>query len=131
MLLTKSIYLSREKSDGLRISVMLRHTLEDGVTPDPKIQKNSYDLWLKILGPPAKLVGDYYKRGISWEEYEKQYKKYLKRKYPKVIIQYLASASLTQNLTLLGVEENPEKCHRRLLAEECKKYNPELEVRIN
>ena len=131
MLLTNSIYSPRKPEQGLRVSVMSRHTLEDGVTPDPKIKRDSYDLWLKILAPPAKLIGDYLKRGLSWEGYEEQYKKYLKRKYPKIILHYIASAALKENLTLLCVEESTEKCHRRLLVEECKRIEPSLEVRIN
>ena len=110
---------------------MSRHTLEDGITPDPKIQKSCYDLWLKILGPPAKLLGDYYKRGLLWEAFEAQYNQFITHKHQKKVIFYLASAALTRNLTLLCVESSPEKCHRRLIAEACKRYQPDLEVRIN
>ncbi len=130
MLLTKSIYLPRIKEDGLRISIMSRHTLSDGVTPDPKIKRENYDVWLKILAPPTKLVGDYYKRSLSWEEYEREYLRFLRHRSQRVVILHITNAALSKDITLLCVEENPEKCHRRLLAEECKRYNPDLALRI-
>jgi hypothetical protein len=37
MLYTKSIYKPKYLDDGLRISVMSRHTLSDGKTDDPKL----------------------------------------------------------------------------------------------
>ena len=71
MLKTKCILEPKEISDGLRISVMNRHTLNDGVTPDLRIDSSSYDLWFPWLAPPNLLLGDYYKRGLPWEQYEK------------------------------------------------------------
>ena len=40
----------------------------------------------------------------------------------------LAARSITEDITILCVEETPEFCHRRLLADECKKYEPNLQV---
>jgi len=54
MLFTKSIYKPVSVLDGQRISVMSRHTLEDGVTPDPRINSDSYYAYLKILAPLEK-----------------------------------------------------------------------------
>ena len=35
---------------------------------------------------------------------------------------------LERDITLLCSEENADRCHRRLLAKECKKYEPKLKV---
>ena len=56
MLKTKSILYDKEDTDGLRISVMSRHTLNDGITPHPEITDSSYNQWLQILAPPVKLL---------------------------------------------------------------------------
>lgn len=128
MLRTKSILTPREDYDGLRISIMSRHTLNDGVTPDSRIQKNSYEEWKKEFAPPLKLIGDYYKRNLPWEKFEERYLEHLKSIYEKV--RKLSEKALSKDITLLCIEDLPEKCHRRLLAEECKRIKPELEILI-
>ena len=122
MLYTKSIIKPRSSNDGLRISVMSRHTLNDGLTPDPRISSDSYDFWLKELAPPLKLVGDYYKRGLSWTEFEVRYREFLQQVDVSKKVRELARDALAQDLTLLCVEEDSTQCHRRLLAEECQNY---------
>ena len=128
MLRTKSILASKENYDGIRISIMSRHTLNDGITLDERITKDSFDNWKKELAPPLNLIGDYCKRSLPWEKFEIKYLDYLKTVYLE--IRNLAKNALKANITLLCVEETPEKCHRRLLAEICKEIEPKLEVII-
>ena len=130
MLKTKSILYDKEDTDGLRISVMSRHTLNDGVTTQPEITDSSYNQWLQILAPPAKLIGDYYKRGLPWEQFEQKYLNYIRSANIQTEVQKLAEQSLDSVITLLCIEESPEFCHRRLLAEECKKYQPNLVLSV-
>jgi uncharacterized protein YeaO (DUF488 family) len=130
MLKTKSILEQKEDSDGLRISVMSRHMLNDGITPHPKITDSSYDQWLQILAPPAKLLGNYYKRGLPWKQFEQKYLNYLRSSKIQPEIKKLAKRSLDSIITLLCIEESPEYCHRRILAEECKRYQPSLVLNI-
>ena len=130
MLKTKSILEPTSCTDGLRVSVMSRHTLDDGITPHPKIDSSSYNQWLKILSPPVILWGDYYKRNLSWEKFEQRYLDYLKKPEVKVEVEKLAEKSLDSVITLLCIEGYPDYCHRRLLAEECKKYQPNLVLSI-
>ena len=130
MLNTKYILKPRKKEEGLIISVMSRHTLKDGKTPDRRIIKFvNYDLWLPIFAPPLKLVGDYY-GGLPWEEFEQRYLNYLSQPDVKVEVQKLAEESLRRITTLSCIEKDPEKCHRRLLAERCKEYQPGLVLSI-
>ena len=122
MLSTKCILALRSNYDGLRISVMSRHTLDDGVTNDPRILPSMYSLHFTSLSPPPQLIGSYLKRGLSWEDYERRYLDHLKS--PNAvsdisrIIHFLNNRL---NVTLLCIEETPEHCHRRLLALEIKK----------
>ena len=128
MIRTKSIYKEREDSDGVRASVMSRHTLEDGFTPDPKITRSSYDVWLQGVSPPANLVGDYYRRGLPFDEYTKRYLEFLRTPDVAEEVKLLAKNGLELIITLLCVEESAEFCHRRILAEECKRYEPGLVI---
>ena len=126
MLKTKSILLPKEGSDGMRISVMSRHTLNDGITPHPQINSSSYDLWLPNLAPPAKLLGDYYKRGLPFEQFKEQYLSYINQHNIQIEVRYIAKKSVDSVITLLCIEESPEYCHRKILSEECKKYQLDL-----
>lgn len=128
MLYTKSILKSNEKSDGIRISVMNRHTLNDGITPHPDINDSSYDEWLRILAPSNKLVGNYYKRNLGWDLFSIKYLEEIREGEKMREVEKLAMRTLEENITLLCIELSPERCHRRLLAEECTRYFPQIEV---
>ncbi len=128
MLFTKSILSSPRESDGVRISVMSRHTLSDGFTPNPWITSGKYDEWLKNLAPPTGLIGDYYKRELPWEKFEARYQAYIRQPEIASQIKKLARRALTQDITLLCIEELGENCHRRILSKECQRYGPRLVV---
>ena len=83
---------------------------------------------MQELSPPSNLLGDYYKRRLSWEDFEKRYKEYLQNKNIEVIVRKLAIRSIENDITILCIEDNPEFCHRRILAEECKKYEVNLKI---
>ena len=125
-LYTGCIYHSPHK--GLRISIMSQHTLDDGITPDPLITSASYDQWFHFLGPPLKLIGSYYKRGLSWNDFEKEYVAYLQQEPIFGAVKRLAKIAVIHDLTFLCQEETPERCHRRLLVQECKRMNQELKI---
>ena len=125
---TKCIFKKPEDIDGERISVMSRHTLNDGITKDERITGKSYDAWLRILAPQSIFVGAYLRKDITWKEFEKNYLLFLKEPYNILEIKFLAKKGLEKDITLLCSEETADKCHRRLLAEECQKHEPKLIV---
>jgi uncharacterized protein YeaO (DUF488 family) len=127
-LFTKSIFKERESEEGKRISVMSRHTLDDGVTPDERIVEKSFDEWRKDLAAPGKLIGAYLREEISWEDFEKKYLEFLRSAEMKSKVEEFAKRCSEETVTLLCKEEKPDQCHRRLLAEELKRYQPELEI---
>ena len=131
MLRAKCIKANIEPVDGLRISVMSRHTLEDGVTIDKEINENTFDEWWKVLSPPDDLVGSYYKRGLGWDKFSQKYLDYLGSIEPITTLSHLANMALTQNVTVMCVEESSEYCHRKLLVEKCKLILPDIIVAIN
>ena len=130
VLQTKCIKAPILKEDGRRISIMSRHTLNDGITLDPEITRGMYYAHQVIFAPPDKLIGDYYKRGLPFEEFARRYLEYMRKNYMSPQVRELARMALRENITLLCIEETPERCHRKLLAEECKRLIPGLEVMI-
>ena len=125
-LYTKCILFEPTPEDGLRISVMSRHTQNDGITPDLRIKP--YHIHMPILGPSPSLIGDYYKRGLGWKEYEKRYLGEIRDPAKAYLVRIIANLAITRNITLLCVEDEPSHCHRRLLAEECLRECPGLVV---
>ncbi len=113
---------------------MSRHTLADGKTLDLRITPEKFSEHRIEFAPPAKLVGAYYKRSLSWKDYETEYFKHLRQPRIAEKVKELAQQSRFRDYTLLCIEEyNPDellKCHRRLLAEECKRYEPNLALLI-
>lgn len=130
-LMTSSIRLSQNLSDFLRISVMSRHTLNDGKTPDPKITRKVFDVHIPELGPPPKLIGSYYRGEINWLDFKKSYEVYLQNKDIQLLLKRLIELSKRIDIVLLCVEETPDFCHRRLIAQECYRLDPSLNIIIN
>lgn len=128
-LFTKCILSPKaESDDGRRISVMSRHTLNDGITPHPDINDSSFDQWLKILAPHPKLVGAYYRKEIEWEEFAARYVESLGSDDKLIAMLGLVRKAEHENVTIMCIEDSPERCHRRLLAEECQRRFPQLQV---
>lgn len=127
-LFTKCILKDKNKIDGLRISVMSRHTLNDGVTKDERITEQKFDLHYPQLGPSLRLIGDYYKRGLSWEEFEKRFIEEMLNPVSATLLKEIAQKALNENITLMCIEETPHNCHRSLLAKQCKIFLPDLVV---
>lgn len=126
MLRTKCITMHKQETNGTRISVMSQHTLNDGITPNPAITNDLFDIHCPELGPPLELIGAYYKRGLPWEEFADQYQAYL-RSIGKVVLG-LAEQAYEEDITLLCIEPTPKNCHRRLLAKHCQSLIPDIKL---
>lgn len=100
---------------------MSRHTLNDGVTIDPRLN-DSYHAWWKRLAPDGRTVGAYHRGEITWSVFESAYRERLITRSNDLLA--LAELSVDADVILLCIEENPEYCHRRLLAEELKRAFP-------
>jgi uncharacterized protein YeaO (DUF488 family) len=128
---TASIKKIRTATDqSYRISIISRHTLSDGVTPDPDISMDAYDDWWQVLSPPAKLIGAYYKRGLSWDDFAAEFQRYLCTPVAQTALQRLIYLAKIRDVTIMCVENNPQYCHRRLVAEACQQLDESLEVII-
>lgn len=132
---TDSILRPREYWHGRRFSIMSRHTLNDGVTPNDQIIEGvSYDEWWKELAPPDNLVGDWYKRrevlNLTWEKFADRYYDFLQNPIQRAKVIELIELALNERITVLCVEDTPEECHRSLLVKECQTLNPDLKTVI-
>ncbi len=125
-LYTKCILAPREVADGLRVSVMSRHTHDDGITPDERIC--DYDKHLPELGPSPVLIGSYLKRNLSWEAFAKRYLAEMRRPLAHRCVVSLAATALVSDVTLLCIERGVTYCHRGLLAELCQREFPRLTI---
>ncbi|MEI7451843.1 MAG: DUF488 family protein [Candidatus Falkowbacteria bacterium] len=130
MLKTRCIKSTRQTDDGWRISIMSRHTKNDGVTPDEDITNDSYDEWWSKLSPAPKLVGDYYRGTLSWEDFAIKFNEFLKQPNTHDKLMVLVSLAKVRNITILCIEDGPEYCHRRLVAERCLELDNTLELVI-
>ena len=130
MLQTKCIKAPIESGDGLRISVMSRHTLNDGITPDHEITADLYQEHWRLLAPPDTLMGDYYRRGLPWSLFVQRYSEFLNEPHTHCAIESLARQAMEEVVTILCVEKTPDFCHRRLLATYAQQITPGLEIHI-
>jgi uncharacterized protein YeaO (DUF488 family) len=133
MLRTKCIFDPVSTEDGLRISVMSRHTLEDGITPDKRIIPGvSYMEHHVELAPPSTTVGKWYRSSKSetdWDIFTEEYLGHLDKPKQAREVRWLAKFALRRDVTILCVEPRGERCHRVILSEMCKQMQPALEVR--
>lgn len=125
-LYTKCILLAPEEADGLRVSVMSRHTYKDGITQDRRI--TPVDLHLPMLGPSPRLIGSYYREGLPWEEFAKRYRAEMRESACANHLARLAVTACVADVTLLCIEPKAEHCHRGILAELCARESPRLTI---
>lgn len=134
---SRCILSPREAEDGVRLSIMSRHTLPDGVTPHPEITSDLFDEHLFDLAPPPKLVGGWYRSELGEQsvatfnqEFTPRYLEHIRSNTIEPVVFALAKSSLEDTVTVLCIEPTPEMCHRRLLLEECQRVQPKLEIEI-
>lgn len=82
------------------------------------------------VAPPPKLIGAYVRGEIPWEVYESRYLWHLGEPHVTTHVDTLAWFALHHDVTILCIEERPWKCHRRLLAEECRRRCPGLTLML-
>lgn len=125
---TKCILAPHVLEDGVRISVMRRHTLSDGTTTDLRIAACYFHYHLPHFAPSPLLLGDYYKRGLTWDDFAQRY--YAEQCAPsmRVFVRRLAWYAAHTDVTLLCIEESPHFCHRQLLSLLCRYEIPTLHV---
>jgi uncharacterized protein YeaO (DUF488 family) len=131
VLYTGCIFDAALFKDFRRVSVMSRHTLNDGKTPDQRIVcKNVFDIHLPILAPSLKLVGARKRKEISWKEFEKRYIEELQNDSEKsFFVAFLANLVMEKRVILLCAEKLPIHCHRRILAKEILRIQPSLTIK--
>ncbi|WP_428075294.1 DUF488 family protein [Candidatus Avelusimicrobium luingense] len=79
------------------------------------------------FAPTKELLDNYKKKLITWETYEAEYNDLItKRKIERAFTEIVQDKY--QNVCLLCSEPTPEHCHRRLMAEYLKRWNPTIQI---
>lgn len=116
VLYTKSIKAKIETSDGMRICIMRKQDVDA-----------KYDLWMPELSPSPELR-EKIKAGLGWDNFFIEFEHELDNNLEA--IRKLITLSKEKEVTILCVEDNPERCHRSLVAKRCRKVSPDLEIVI-
>ena len=80
----------------------------------------------EIFAPTKELLDNYRAKKVSWEEYEKVFKKIMSDRQIEMIFQ--KKYSKFDNICLLCTEPTPQQCHRRLVAEYIKGHIKGVEI---
>lgn len=129
MLRTGSILSPRADGDGLRISIMSRHTLDDGVTPNPRIKGDLFDEHWPELAPSLRDVGAYYRGEIPFAELADRYRaKLVEDNLAISKIGELVNLATERDVTVLCIEDGSEVCHRGVLAQVIMESYPDILV---
>lgn len=125
---TKCILEPKEKDDGLRISIIRSHNNPDGVTPDSRIPTDIFNRHFPGLAPSEELLGQFHRRRVVWEEFEKRFIQELQIGDNPALLREIAKLSLRSNVTLLSIERDSRFSHRRIIAGECQRLVPGILV---
>lgn len=77
-----------------------------------------------LLAPTEELLADYQKKRIDWVEYERRFTELLRGRRIEQAIQ----PTLLDQACLLCSEAQPQRCHRRLVAEHLQRHWGDLEI---
>ncbi len=119
MLKTKSIQKRKHSSDGLRVCVMRR------IRPEYQ-----FDIWMPILSPSEQLLTLYIiDKKIDWKTFKPLFLE--EQKNNTKIFNWILQLAKKENVTFLCWEDTGKFCHRSLLANQCKKLNSKLKIKLD
>ena len=130
---------SERTNPGEYFSIMSRHTLNDGLTPDPEIDCDTAHHF-KLFAPPDMLVGDWYS-GRLGEHNSESFESNFRPRYidhlssRELLVRNLGERAMTHDINVMCIEPTPRfgaplLCHRRLFVEYSKALLPSLEVEV-
>lgn len=132
VLRSKCIVAPIEEDDGKRISIMSRHTLNDGKTPEERLLvPGVFDEHMPEFAVPIEVIRKYYStkdNKITFDELAVKYNEYIVTQRDKVIA--LIQRALVENVTVLCIEPEEEKhiCHRSLFMKYVQDTAKEIDV---
>lgn len=107
---TKSIYDTKEESDGVRL--LITRFYPRGV------KKDRFDRWVKELSPSKELLHAYRLKEKPWEVFRSEFIAEMMRNPVSLeAIRALRTESKEGNVTILCYERGEDPCHRHVVAE--------------
>ena len=107
----------RRPDEGLRIGTVRRPPR--GVRKPDYAKRDFYDVWLPELAPTAPLVSFALSQpwtDARWSAYARRYGRELAAPAARRLLELLAALSLQTNFAIGCYCEDPDRCHRSLLA---------------
>lgn len=108
------ILRARTPGDGVRVSTMSCHTIQDGLTPDSRLV-GMYDVWLPELSPGPRLVGAWYRGELSWESFRAKYLDRIHGREASSAAAAVRALLASSDVSLMCIEEDAGRCHRSVL----------------
>ncbi len=117
-LFTKSVQVPASPEDGIRVCIM-RRPGEDVV----------WDIWMPHLAPSHEVLTARHQNTMTKPEFNIWFAENVLEK-ERQYIDVLIEMAKKHTVTILCWEEDPVTCHRKLVADECKRIDPSLDVVI-
>ena len=106
----------RHRNEGLRVGTVRRPPR--GVSKEDFASRDYYDVWFPILAPSQGLVSHALAStdDKSWKSFEKKYRAEMAKPEPARTLGLLVAMSKQTSISVGCYCENPERCHRSILA---------------
>src|SRR5690242_5638097 len=104
-----SVYEPEPPDPGVRVLIMR-------IWPRG-IRKERIDVWLKDAAPTRDLLDAYHHHGLSWDDFEREYRRQILQERPHVLDELRRLEQERGRVTLMCFERMPpeEHCHRLTL----------------
>ena len=112
--------------EGLRIGTVRRPPR--GVAKSEYAARHLYDIWFPNLAPSEALLKGYFPitEARAWRDFKRRFLAELKAPQAKRDLELIAALSHHTNIAVGCYCENPNHCHRSLLAEQLAKLGANL-----
>lgn len=117
------------KGEGTRLGTV--RFLPRGVKKQEYAERNFFDLWLPELAPSRGLVKWAFSAPLTdarWAAYARRYRREMNRPEVRRLLAVLAALGARTNLSVGCYCENPERCHRSLLAELLREHGAKVVI---
>ena len=108
------------------LSIGATHYLPRGVKKTDYAKKGYFDVWLPLLAPSAKLVGNYKDGTIDFMTFAQRYRREMAEPAARQALRLVAAIARHQRVNVGCFCEDEHKCHRSLLPALIERADSEL-----
>lgn len=118
---------ARAKEEGPRLGTVRRPPR--GVRKEDFARRGFYDVWLPLLSPSQRLVGEAMRgdwTDARWARFKRSYEKEMREPAAKQMLELLARLSRHADFSVGCYCEDESRCHRSILRELLRKAGAEV-----